>query len=459
MWARRIGRVDGGRMIIQNGRVALDGRDRFANVDVQIAEEHIVEIGEHLSGDSEVLDARGLLVLPGGIDPHVHLDDPGYTDREDFGSGSCAAAAGGITTVIDMPCTSVPPVTSRRNLHQKLEAIRQKAVVDYALYGGVSAQSLQGGGLSSMEELAGDVVGFKTYFVSGMDTFQRLDHYHFRRVLEQARKIGRPVLLHAEDYDYVQAATQASMTEGDTPADYYRSRPETAEVLAVLAAVELAEETGADLHIVHIGTAAAAQILARSRTTGETAPHYLQFSLDDFWRIGSPLKVTPPVKSGENRERLWALLADGTIDFVASDHAPCRADEKKTGSIWTDYSGIPGCGTLLPYVFSEGYVKGRIGLRRLLEVTAENAARRYGIFDRKGSIAVGKDADLLLIDPEQKWTVCGAAFYSKGKITPFEGMTFHGRVVKTMLRGKTIYDAQKGILVSGGYGRMLRPQT
>jgi dihydropyrimidinase/allantoinase len=232
-----------------------------------------------------------------------------------------------------------------------------------------------------------------------------------------------------------------------------------AETLAVLSAAALAQETGADLHIVHVGTAAAAEVLGQCSATCETAPHYLAFTLNDFEWIGAPLKITPPVKSSGNRERLWALLANGAIDFVASDHAPCTQSEKATGSIWTDYSGIPGSGTLLPYVFSEGYLQGQITLNRLLEVTSENAAKRYGIYDRKGSIAVGKDADFALIDAQQNWTVQGLKFHSKGKITPFEGMTFRGRVVKTILRGKVIYDAEEGILAPRGYGEMLRRQV
>jgi allantoinase len=443
-------------MIVKNGQVALSGQEHPRALDIRIAGGQIVELGENLPGNANILDAQGLFVLPGGIDPHVHFDDPGYTHREDFYHGSCAAASGGITTVIDMPCTSVPPVTNRRNLEHKLAVIERKSVVDFGLYGGVSAQSWEEGGSRNMAELAGDVMGLKAYFISGMDTFGRLDHFRFRQVLAAAADLGLPVLLHAEDYDFVSAATPAAMAEGDRPRDYYCSRPETAEVLAVLAAIALARETGADLHVVHVGTAAAADIVGHSWATCETAPHYLAFTLDDFERIGAPLKVAPSVKLAENRDRLWERLADGTIDFCASDHAPCLPEEKATGSIWTDYGGIPGSGTTLPYLFSEGYLKGRLSLHRLLEVVAENAARRYGLFDRKGSVAVGKDADLVLVDPQKSWTVRGAEFYSRGKITPFEGMTFQGRVVKTLLRGKVIYDADRGILAPAGYGQMLR---
>ena len=446
-------------MIIKNGRVALPGENDFQVVDIRVEGEIIAGIGSDLSGDDEVIDAEGLFVLPGGIDPHVHFDDPGFTEREDFYHGSCHAAFGGITTVIDMPCTSIPPVINGRNLLEKLKIIENKAVVDFGMFGGVPGSSFEEGFPACMEELSGHVLGFKTYFISGMESFTRVNHFQFKKVLEKARELVLPVLLHAEDYDYVSDATVSSMKEGVSPINYYRSRPEAAEVLAVLSAVELVKKTGANLHIVHIGTARAGELLRENDVTGETGPHYLEFDVRDFERIGSPLKCTPPVKLPENKERLWKLLNEGVISFVASDHAPCTEDEKNTGSIWTEYSGIPGCGTLLPYMFSEGYMKGRISLQRLVEVTSEGAARRYGLFKRKGSIEAGKDADLVLMDPVKSWIVKGKEFYSKGKITPFEGMELKGLIVKTILRGKVIYTAGEGIKVEGGYGRLVKKEA
>jgi allantoinase len=293
-----------------------------------------------------------------------------------------------------------------------------------------------------------------------MKSFGRLNLYQFQRVLEKARELHLPVLVHAEDYDYVTAATRSLLGSGKDPIHYYLSRPEMAEQLAAQSAIELANRADADLHIVHVGTAEAASMLYKKgrnpRITCETGPHYLAFDLEDFKRLGSVLKVTPPLKGPENRDQLWQLLAVDIINFVASDHAPCLGAEKETGSIWTDYAGIPGCGTLLPFVFSEGYGKERLTLKRFLEVISENAARRYGLFDRKGSIEPGKDADLVLIDPSKNWQVEGGKFLSKGKITPFEGRTFKGRVAKTILRGRVIYDCERGILVEGGYGRYLR---
>jgi allantoinase len=460
-------------VIIRGARAALPGLEEPRETDIRVEGGTIAEIGPSLAakGGEEAVDARGLIALPGGIDPHVHFDDPGYTEREDFLHGSSAAASGGITTVVDMPCTSVPPVTDAESFARKLAVIEREAVVDFGLFGGVSAQSFERGFPRSMEGLAGLVLGFKTYFVSGMESFGRLDHYRFGRVLEKARELGLPVLLHAEDYDYVQAATAVESGRGCGPVHYYRSRPETAEVLAALAAVRLARETGADLHVVHVASAEAGEILGTAavrevagadkasrvcgRVSAETAPHYLAFELDDFERLGAVLKCAPPVKGPGNREKLWGLLARGLLDFVASDHAPCGREEKRTGSIWTDYGGIPGCGTLLPYMFSEGYLAGRLSLKRLVQVTSENAARRYGLFHRKGSIEVGKDGDFALVDPRGSWTVKGGESFSKGRETPFEGALFRGQVVTTVVRGRVVYRAGRGITADPGSGRLV----
>lgn len=447
-----------GYVVVKHGLAALPGANEWQPADIVIRDGIIAAIGRDLECVGQVdavHDAAGLWILPGAIDAHVHFDDPGYTERENFTAGSSAAASGGVTTVIDMPCTSVPPVTTVENMQRKLDAIERKSVVDFGLYGGVCAQSFEGDWLKHVQELSHYVLGFKAYLTSGMQTFQRLDHYRLQQVMEAARDVGLPVLLHAEDHDYVQAATEVARRKGHSPREYYESRPEIAEVLAVSSALELAASVGADLHIVHLATARAAALLRGSGATGETAPHYLQFGLEDFERIGSALKVAPAVKRADNKEGLWELLAAGVIALVASDHAPCPAHEKHTGSVWTDYGGIPGVGTLLPYMMSEGYMAGRLTLSRLTEAIAGMPAQRYGLARRKGAIAVGQDADLVWFDPHAEWTVEGQKCLSQGKVTPFEGMRFKGRVVRTFVRGREVYNSESGISVEPGYGQWL----
>lgn len=443
------------KLIIKNGNVALSGENQPITLDVEIQNGIITALGSNLSGGEEI-DASGLFVLPGGIDPHVHFDDPGYTEREDFSHGSAGAAAGGITTVIDMPCTSVPPVTNIENFKEKHSNIAPKAYVDYGFFAGISGQSYQAGFEQFMEELAHKVMGFKTYFLSGMDSFRSLTPYQFMQVMHKSKAYDIPVLLHAESAAFVNEATKLEKAAGDSWQHYYRSRPEMAEELAVKDGLTIAKETGAKLHIVHLGASAAAETIKNvPHVTGETCPHYLAFSDVDFRKHGSALKTAPVVKQEHNKGELWHLLREGIINFVASDHAPAPDEQKNTGSVWTDYAGIPGNQTLLPYMFSEGYYRERLSLKRFLEVISENAARRYGIFNQKGSIAIGKDADLVLINPQAEWTVSGNELYSKGNITPFEASIFQGRIHNTLLRGKIIYDQKEGITIQPGYGQLI----
>ncbi len=474
-------------MILANGNLALLGESRPIPADLRIEEGRIAAIGRDFrpGPGEELIDASGLLVLPGAIDPHVHFDTPGFETRESFLRGSAEAARGGVTTVIDMPCTSLPPVVNAAALENKLAAVAPLALVDYGFYGGVrggtSGDELERG----MAEIADRVLGFKAYLLSGMETFPQVSHQELKRALAAASELDLPLLLHAEDANYCAAArarVAERRAEGEVATwdDYVDSRPREAELLAGIVALELARELGcpSSLHVVHVGVAELAEALARAGATCETCAHYLAFSREDFALHGASLKTAPPVKEGEERERLWTLLAAGTIPFITSDHAPSTRAEKRTGSVWTDYGGIPGTGTLLPYLLSEGYLAGRLSLPRFLEAVSSAAAKRYGIDDRKGSIGVGKDADLVLIDAEAETLVSGARLYSKGRDTPFEGMALRGKVQRTYVRGRLVYDAHqdeasdtgegpwatlaeelahtaKGIVAQAGWGRFI----
>ena len=460
-------------MILRHGLCALPGADTLARRDIRITGERITEIAESISphDGEELVDMTGMQLFPGAIDPHVHFDEPGFTHREDFHHGSMAAARGGVTTVIDMPCTSLPPVTTPGNLKQKLAAMGQHSVVDYALYGGVSGHTIESSLQSDMEALAPDVVGFKCYFISGMDTFTAVDHYGFGRAVAKAAELGRPLLLHAEDPGVVLPATEAAkaraIAEGRKPRwqDYVDSRPEAAETVAAASALALAHGHETSLHIVHVGTALAAQAIAGAGASCETCPHYLAFSSDDFAVHGAALKTAPPVKARGQADMLWQLLASGAISYVTSDHAPAPESEKHTGSVWTDYGGIPGTGTLFPYLYSAGYRAGRLSLSALLRATSAGAAARFGLSARKGALAPGMDADIIVVDPEGSYAVKGTRLLSKGTLTPFEGMRLDGSIAATWLRGRMIWDGRKadsaanaeiGITVDAGYGKFLR---
>ena len=457
-------------IVVSNATISTGKDNETRRCHIVIDGEKIREIlpaPAQLPENTQSIDAKDMIVLPGAIDPHVHFNTPGYTEREDFECGSKSAAAGGVTTVIDMPDTSIPPVTEKKNLETKLAVIEKMAVVDFALWGGVSGNAYRAGTWQkAMRDIkAAGVVGFKCYLISGMAEFMHLMPLDLIEVMRQARELGVLVGLHAEDREMV-VSRQALMQTGGRrdPLAYYEARKDPAEENGVKQAIALARETGALLHIVHVASGGAAQAIAEAKKDGvnitaETCAHYLQFSYEDFDRLGSVLKTAPVVKTKADSARLWDALCDGTMDFTASDHAPCPKKDKETGSIWTDYGGVSGTQILFPFAFSEGYMKGRLPLARLIEITSANAAKRFGLYPRKGALAVGSDADLVFVDPKKKWKVRGDELESKGKLTPFEGYEFAGSVIRTMVRGQTVYNEGKGSVGKAGFGRWIRPGT
>lgn len=444
------------RMTIRNALIPRGSETVHA--DLVIDEGRITAIGNDLPRSGEELDADGLLVLPGAIDPHVHFFDPGYPQKETFPTASAAAAAGGITTVIDMPDTSVPMAIDGATVAQKRDAIANRSVVDFGLFGGISGLLVDDRLEERIAQMAPLVLGIKTYATSGSDAFPRVNNYQYTRILPLTHKHDVVVLVHAEDWDYVSAAAEPARDEGHTGAAFYASRPEIAETLSVMAVTEIARQAEAALHIVHLGTARAAEIAAAlPNVSGETCPQYLQFDCDDLERVGAVLKITPPVKRPHEKEQLWRMLAEGRISFVASDHAPGTIEEKSSASIWDAYSGVPGGPILFLYMLSEGYLAGRLSLDRLVEVTSTAAARRYRIDDRKGSIEVGKDADLVFVDPDGSTVYSAADSPTLGKVTPWDGFAFRGEVRRTMVRGVTVYEATRGVIAPPGTGVFLTP--
>lgn len=393
-------------------------------------------------------DLEGSLVLPGAIDGHVHFNDPGFTDREDFESGTRAAAAGGVTMVVDMPCTSLPPVTSAENLKNKLGIISPKARVDFMLWGGVSSNVLEADGWQSrIEALIDEGVGaIKIYLLSGMDTFKDVGLDQARQVLRLAARRGIPVGVHAEDRGVVNEAKAAVLGRGgDSALDYAAARPAEGEIKAALMLRDLCQETGARIHIVHIASREALDVVTAARADGlpmsaETCPHYLLFTDSDLERLGALLKTAPVVKSASDRDGLWRGLVDKELLFVASDHAAgVWPEEKNTGSIWTDYGGVPGVEMLLPTLYSQGVAAGRITLERLVEITSRAPAEFFGVGHRKGRIEPGYDADFSVVDETVSYTVHAEDFHNKNRYTPLEGMTLKGRVRETWVRGRRVF--------------------
>ncbi len=406
------------------------------------------------STDSSIYDGKFFLLIPGAIDTHVHFNTPGFEDRDDFDHGSLAAAFGGVTTVVDMPCTSIPPVTSPWNLRIKLEAVSGRSWVDYAFWGGVSGNDFENKKdiQRQIRELADSgVVGFKAYLISGMETFTDLTPDRMLQTAKWIRSISRklPLAVHAEDKSLV-IKRQAYLQQrgvNDWRA-YCQVRDVQAEAKAVETMIDIARKSKSRVHIVHLSSKAGLELVRRAREKGlnfsaETCPQYLYFTGDDFAnpKISIFLKTAPPVKAKPDQEALWEGLKDGTLSFITTDHAGCDPHkEKSSNNFWKVYGGIPGVEHRVPFMFSEGFKKGRLTLSQTIDVVSTNPAGFCGISHAKGSLEPGKDADMALINLWEQQVIRGADMHSKGKYTPLEGVSFGAIVEATFLRGQLIVD-------------------
>ncbi len=424
---------------------------------IYAVQEHI-ECSEKYEEVTEIIDAEGNLLIPGGIDPHVHFNDPGFETREDFLTGTASACAGGITTVIDMPCTSIPPVTDVKSLKHKIDKIKDKAYVDFALWGGI--RNIGDNYSGDIRALWNEgIAGFKIYTISGMETFKALPYEKISRVLKEYPDVL--FAFHAEDEDVINDAV--SSFSSDELADfhsYVKCRPIEAEFTAVSKILELMKPESR-CHFVHISSRKAAELLINSKKeyhylSLETCPHYLEFTSEDYGELRGRLKTAPPVKYENDRIYLRTCLKHADIDFIASDHAGCIYETEKNFDDFSKiYNGIPGTQFMIPYIVSEFLCKGKITVKTFVDLVSANAAKRYGLYPTKGSIKVGSDADFALISLTESTQINEKDLFSKGKYSPFHGNEFKGRILKTILRGQIVFD-NGNLLDRKPIGKMIR---
>lgn len=401
----------------------------------------------------QTLDATGLHVLPGVVDGHVHFNEPGRTDWEGFETGSRAAGAGGTTTVCDMPLNCTPPTLDAATLAYKVDALRDRSVVDYALWGGVTPTSLD-----KLPELkAGGVVGVKGFLCdSGLAEFPPLADDDLAEAMRRCADLDVLLALHAEDAVETAERTRTAQAHGrNGPLDWARARPPSTEVRAVSRALELAATTSVRLHFVHISTGAAARLVASARQSGvdvtvETCPHYLTLDESDLDRAGALAKCAPPLRPRDVVDDLWTALIDGAIDYVASDHSPCPPAMKTADTIWGAWGGLGGVQSLLSVLLTEGPRRG-LDLPRIVELTSARPADRLGLSPRKGALAVGSDADLVLVDLSADWTPDIDALQTRWRLDPFVGRRLTACVRSTLVRGRLVWQdgAPAGTLGSG----------
>jgi len=414
--------------------------------DVAIDGGRITAVGPNLDADGEEIDASGLHVVPGGIDSHVHFNEPGRTEWETIANGSAALAAGGYTSFVDMPLNNLPVTIDGPAFDAKLEAAMESSVVDFGLWGG-----LVPGNLDRLVELVErGVMGFKAFMCpSGIDEFPSCNRNVLREGMRRIASLGSILLVHAEDTAHLREP------RGRSARDFARSRPPEAEVDAIFRAIELAAETGCRLHVVHISTLEGAELVRQARergadVSGETCPHYLLYVEDDLERLGGIAKCTPPFRSPADREGLWRMLDEGTMPMVVSDHSPSTLALKLGDDFSKLWGGISGCQSTRQLLLGRALPPDT-----LAAVTSTNIARRFGLAG-KGDVAPGFDADLWLVDLDDDDDVRREDLLYLNQFSVHEGHRISGRTVMTMLRGEAVYS--KGRVMPNTSGRLLKPQ-
>lgn len=437
-------------LIIRKGTVVL--QDACRQLDIGIRNGKIVALGDNLdySEQTIVYDAEGLTILPGMIDAHVHFNEPALGHWEGFATGSASLAAGGCTTYIDMPLNGVPPTVRLSALELKLEAAKGQSHVDYALWGG-----LVPGNVGELEALAqAGVIGFKAFMScpggEGEDIFAEVDDETLVNGMKEIARLGLVLALHAESEEIVSKLAGEAMLAGKRSAlDFIATRPISAEVEAVSRALGYAEMTGCKLHFVHISSAEAVRIITKAKAEGmdvtvETCPHYLALTDVEVERLGPVAKCAPPIRTADDQARLWAELKAGRFDIIASDHSP-SPKHMKQGDFFAAWGGISGAQSSLELMLDEGHLRREVPLTELARMLALTPAKRFGLYPRKGEIAIGADADLALVDLATGYTLQESDLLYRHKQSPYVGKAFGCSVKSTFLRGVKVYERGVGV--------------
>ncbi len=400
---------------------------------------------DDVSAGVNLEDVGSLVVMPGNVDAHVHVNEPGRTEWEGFETATRAAAAGGVTTIVDMPLNSIPPTTTIADFEEKLAAAEGQCSVDVAFWGGVVP-----GNTGELEPLVErGVRGFKCFLIhSGVDEFPHVVESDLRVAMPEVARLGSVLLVHAEVPGPIDAA--AAAVAGDNPRSYntfLRSRPRESENEAIELMVRLCRETGCRVHIVHHSSSDALPLLRQAKAEGlpitvETCPHYLTFAAEEIPDGATHFKCCPPVRERENCEKLWEAVKDGTIDMIVSDHSPCTPALKLQGSgdFMEAWGGISALQFGLPVMWTNLRSRG-FGIADLTRLMSRSPAKLAGLEKRKGMLAAGYDADLIVWDPDATFKVRPETVFHRHKITPYEGMELFGVVKSSYVRGNKVFDA------------------
>jgi allantoinase len=445
-------------LVIKNGKVVTADRIFEASIcvrDGKIAA--IVETGSPVEAD-EVIDAKGNFIFPGAIDTHAHLNDPGYTWREDYSHGTAAAGVGGFTTIIDMPLQNEPALTDAKIFDKKQEIVSPNAYVDYCFWGGLVDYNLDK--LQELDEKG--CVAFKSFIGPVSPDYVSLSIGQAKEAIEILKKSGARAGFHCEDYSIIKwEEARAKRKDKNDWQDFLDSRPLIAELIATQNIIDLARELDAKVHICHVSHPRVAKMIQDAQlegvdVTAETCGHYLTFTDKDVIKNGSLFKCAPPLREAAAVEEMWEYVNNGTLSCVASDHSPCELSEKseEKHGVFGAWGGISGIQNVMQVVFSEGVAKRGYSPTLLARSLSEGPAKSFGIYGKKGAIEVGFDADLVILDPEKEWEITPDSLYYVNKISAFMGLKGKGLPVCTLVRGQVV--AKDGQLVGQkGFGELV----
>ena len=445
-------------LILKNG-IIVNTEEEY-KADIVVSQGKIVQISTESEGveAQKTIDLSGKYILPGVIDPHVHFQDPGFTEREDFEHGTMAAAAGGVTTVLSHPL-DFPPTTTFEAVRVKENAYKGNGYVDYGIHIGATSDNIDI--IEALWEKTG-ATAVKMFMCFSVAEFPFVQDEAMIQVLEKIAKVDALAIIHAENDGMLKAMEKKVKATGRKDGVAYNmTHPAEAEIEAIRRAVYYLEITGARGVILHVSTAEGLQIIHEAKERGvkvyaESAPHLFQFTVEDMEKQGPYLKFSPVMHDKENQKKMWELMGKGYVDYIGSDHSPYTLDEKKAGedNIWIAPNGIPGLETNMA-VFLNAVNEGRITISQLVRMTSYNTSRIYGLAPDKGTLALGSDADFTIVDMKLEKSLTAKDLKSKCKWSPYLGIPFKGWPVMTIVRGAVIYDNGQ-IIGNKGYGKYLQ---
>lgn len=430
-------------LIIKNGKIVTN--EAVFDGDVAVKDGKIVEVSKsQLTSDAaKVIDAKGLHVMPGVIDTHVHFNEPGRAEWEGLATGSRSLAAGGATSFFDMPLNSTPPVVNKESLDNKKVLAEDKSIVHPYYWGGLVPQNIRA--LKELHE--NGVIGFKAFMSpSGIDDFDNADDETLYKGMKEIASFDSILAVHAESTVITAQLQAEKIAAGKTSArDFVESRPIVSEMEAVRRIISYAEATGCKLHLVHASSRKVSNLINEAKARGvdatvETCAHYLALTVKDLEEKGGLAKCAPPLRDQEEVDDLWEALANDEIDMIASDHSPAPTEMKTvTDNYFEGWGGISGAQSTLNVLLTEGYHKRNLPLEKIVQVTATNPAKRFGL-EGKGTLAVGNDADIILVDLDESFELKAEDLFYRHQHSPYVGKTFKGNVKTTIVSGNTVFE-------------------